>query len=265
MKKIFKVTVVLAALICCLAAVSLTASAEEQVKELNTVEDLQQLFLEGGAGRITGYIDARDQSLEIRNNKTVKIYTGNTDLIFSADRVSIAGELILVGEEKGKPGCLQFVGPEEREDVTVRGRLILDKVDLFANRIAGGGYIYCNCGSVRVKNISCNCITFMPSAYAQGLSQRISSDQFMEMVESGKLMDVTCPEYAFQCWINENHEVVTEMDTEGVHSYHPIWKAESGIAASSFGEGSIWKILTAIFAVTTVMFAALYLRNRKNA
>lgn len=249
-------------MVSCVVASGLFASAEDQVQEITNAEDLMQLLKSGGEGRITEDIVVEEEDFRLSAGKEVTLHMEARELTIKSDIVKISGVLTVVGKDENRPADLMIPTDKERGTCEVMGTLILDNANLKGKIVGGGGNIYCKCGVILVSDFSGNCVTFFPSPYQRGLSQRISSKQFHEILESGKLLKVTCDGYVSDSWIDEKDMVATEWEKSGTHSYTPCWEAaEATNAASNFGEGYIWKVLTLLSAAVAILFAVLYFKK----
>lgn len=262
MSRILRRAAAVLVMVSCVAAAGLFASAEDQVQEITNADDLMQLLKSGGEGRITEDIVVEEEAFRLSAGKEVTLHMEARELTIKSEIVKISGVLTLVGEDENRPADLRIPTDKERGTCEVMGTLILDNANLKGKVVGGGGNIYCKCGIIRASDFSGNSVTFFPAAYQRGFSQRISSEQFHEMLESGKLLEVTCDGYVSDSWIDENYMVVTEWEKNGTHSYTPCWEeAEETNAASTFGEGFIWKVLTLLSVAVAILFAVLYFKK----
>ena len=262
MSRILRRAAAVLVMVSCVAAAGLFAYAEDQVQEITNAEDLMQLLKSGGEGKITEDIVVEEEAFRLSAGKEVTLHMETRELTIKSEIVKIRGVLTLVGEDENRPADLRIPTDKERGTCEVMGTLILDNANLKGNIVEGDGNIYCNCGMILVSDFSGNSVTFFPSPYQRGLTQRISSEQFHEILESGELLEVTCDGYVSDSWIDEKDMVATEWEKNGIHSYTPCWKAaEAANAASTFGDGSIWKVLTLLSAAVAILFAVLYFKK----
>lgn len=267
MNKFKRIFLILLSLIVCMTSMYIPASAEE-IAEIHNISELKELFKNGGTGILVSPLDTLDDELVIDSFTNVILYVEGIPLIINPAYIKIAGSLTVIDKNQGIPTEMIFTGPEERVYIDISGKLILNHVDFHAGKIFGGGTIYNSCGSIIVDEFDGKYIEFNAGAYMYALPHNIPFDKFAEILESGKLINVTSDNYESVLWRDETGHEVTEWADDASHRYTPVWKdsSEGTIrnTASAFGDGSVWIVTTSLFAISTVIFAVLYFKSKKN-
>lgn len=282
MKRILRSMTYAAVLILCIAAATITAMADEPAA-ISSADDLKRLCESGGEGILTKEIDAREVDLDIPSGKTVTLDMGRYAIHMRNYDVNLDGNLILKGDHScWAPSKIYFSGDIDRAAIKVRGDIISDYVDIVGDDVTVSGHssIYMNGADFKCKisHVKGRVIVLKAGIREYGDSRIIQSDEFMQMVEEQEFVDITSPGVTLYKWKEWNGDYVTEWAKEGQHMYVAEWKAE-GVSdeemealtgetevqyatASTFSEGNIWKILSFVFAITTVIAGLLAFRKK---
>ena len=248
--------------------VSLSVFAEESVKEIRSADDFKELLKSGGNGILINSLILSQEDIYIRARSTVRLELGTNILVLDKCQFQISGEFIVSSSDPCCPGMLHFTGNKVAKAFLLSGKLILDHVNLTAGNIEGGGSIYPFCCHARFESFDGNVIAFNDLAYEYGNPHCLDPEIFTEVFENKNLVPIQTENAKALKWLDENYkEVSTWVDDGQNHSYRPVWdfSGSPGVSmtASVFGSGNLWPVFTALFAGGAIVFAVLYLKEKR--
>lgn len=247
---------------------SLSAFAEESVTEIRSADDFKALLRNGGNGILINSLILSEEDISIRAHGTVHLELGTNILSLDKCQFQIAGEFIVSCSEPRCPGMLHFTGNKEAESFRLSGKLILNHVNLTAGIIEGTGTIYPFSCHASFESFDGNIIAFNDLAFEYGNPHCLDPEIFTEVFENKNLIPIQTNNAKAEKWLDENHKEVTTWTDDGQsHYYRPVWDFSdspvSVMTASEFGNSNLWPLFTTLFAGGTIVFAILYLKEKK--